>query len=132
MKQPIVINVLDTKHYQDCHIPTSLNIPLDQLETYATAHFKKDDCLIVYCAHYECSASKNAFKLLTQQGFSNVYAYEGGIVEWKQKEYPLVGNCILFEKYFKNPPKPPQNPDQTIKTISAEELKSIMQKYNML
>jgi rhodanese-related sulfurtransferase len=125
MKQPIVINALDREHYQDCHIKNSINVPLDALTEYAK-QLKKDDYIIVYCAHYDCPVSKNAYKLLTQLGFTHVAAYEGGIVEWRQKQYPLVGNCALYEKFFQNPPQA-RNPETGIKTISAEELKSIMQ-----
>ncbi|MGC2310516.1 MAG: rhodanese-like domain-containing protein [Candidatus Babeliaceae bacterium] len=131
MKQPIIINALDTEHYQDCHIKNSIGVPLNELENYANTKLKKDDYIIVYCAHYECPISREAYKLLTKLGFTNVQAYEGGVVEWKQKNYPLVGACALFERFFKNPPQP-KAPEKGMRTVSAEELKSIMHKYNML
>lgn len=89
----IVINVLPQEYYTKCHIRGSINVPLEQLQGVANESWDKHDKIVVYCANYECSASKSAFKLLHKLGFTQVCAYEGGIKEWCQKEYPIVGSC---------------------------------------
>lgn len=88
----IVINVLPQEYYTKCHIRGSINVPLEQLQGVANESWDKHDKIVVYCANYECSASKSAFSLLDKLGFTQVCAYEGGIKEWCQKGYPIVGS----------------------------------------
>ena len=58
-----IINVLSEEAYNDCHIKNTVNAPLLKLAEYVKK-FPKDTELIVYCASYICSASKNAWRLL--------------------------------------------------------------------
>lgn len=90
----IVINVLGQASFEDCHIKGSVNIPLEELKDYAEA-WDKHEKIVVYCAHHDCKASKNAYNFLKDLGFRNIHAYEGGIREWKQKGYPTVGECKM-------------------------------------
>ncbi len=116
----IVINALKNDAFADCHIPKSINIPLDQLKQ-ASEQFDKDAEIIVYCASNECPVSQRAWHLLTNMGFTNVRAYEGGIREWKQKGFPTAGPC---KAQYLTPPFGESLPEDTkIKTITAEELK---------
>ncbi len=87
-----LINVLDQEYYQDCHIKGSENIPLAELEEKA-AQWDKDEQIVVYCARYECSASRDAAQKLQSLGFSKVMAYEGGTKEWLSKGYDVQGPC---------------------------------------
>lgn len=94
----LVINVLNKGTFKDCSIKRSVHIPIDQLKAYAQKmlsikKWQQDKPLVVYCASYECPLSKHAYKLLKGLGFSNVKAYEGGMRDWKQKGYPVFGNC---------------------------------------
>ena len=89
-----VINVLSEEAYNDCHILGSLNVPLKKLKT-AAEKWNKEQEIIVYCASYTCPASKEAFKVLKELGFANIWAYEGGMKEWKQKGLDSVGPCVL-------------------------------------
>lgn len=91
----IVVNVLSEDYYHKCHIKDSINVPLAQLQSIASESWNKNDKIVVYCANYECPASRNAFKLLEKLGFTHVCAYEGGIKEWCQKGYPIVGECAV-------------------------------------
>ena len=115
-----VINVLGDTTYNDCHIKNTINVPLSQLEEFVKT-LARDEELIVYCASYKCPASSNAQQLLTDLGFSNVRAYEGGINEWYQKGYPCEGPCkeaYIHEKVVK-----PFEIEILVKEISAEEVK---------
>ena len=94
---PIVVNVLSKETYDDAHIQGSINIPLGEIED-ATHDWPKDKHIVVYCASYQCPASKEAAKQLRRAGFTRVYAYEGGTKEWLEKttegqfpEFPVMG-----------------------------------------
>lgn len=112
-----IINVLSPYYYQDCHIKGSINIPLEMLEETAKKLDKNEE-IILYCAHYQCPASKKAWHILNDLGFTNSKAYEGGIVEWYQLGYPIEG--VAKESYLQQPHE--KENDDSIKTISAEEL----------
>ena len=87
-----VINVLDSALFEECHIKGSVNVPYNQLAEYVQ-QFPKGTELVVYCAHYDCGLSRKAWHLLDTLGYTNIYAYEGGIVEWYQMGYPVEGPC---------------------------------------
>lgn len=82
-EQFLLINVLDPEYFQDCHIPTSVNIPLKDLEEKIKS-YDKNQPIITYCASYECLESDKAYKTLKKLGFKNVHVYKGGIKEWKE------------------------------------------------
>jgi len=89
----VVINVLTKESYDDCHIKGSINIVLTELEEKVKA-LDKTKSFVVYCANYECSASRRAFELMRGFGFDNVVTYEGGTEEWKEKGFPTEGPCV--------------------------------------
>ncbi|MBM18336.1 MAG: sulfurtransferase [Epsilonproteobacteria bacterium] len=89
-----VINVLDEKYYQDCHITGSINIPFDTL-IHKISSWDKDTKIILYCAKLSCPKSKQAYELLSELGFSNILEYPGGIKEWLEHGLPTTGACIL-------------------------------------
>lgn len=90
----IIINVLDEKFYQDCHIKGSINIPFDQL-LEKTSSWDKEKDVVVYCATATCSKSKKAYLLLQDLGFFNLHEYAGGIQEWLQRGFETSGDCKL-------------------------------------
>lgn len=88
----MVVNVLNPTSFKDCHIKGSVNIPMDKLKT-RLKRVSKDKKIVVHCASYECPLSKAAYKKLKGIGFNNVRSYEGGMREWKKREYPVIGKC---------------------------------------
>jgi rhodanese-related sulfurtransferase len=115
----VLINVLDMSACQDCKIAGSLCVPRNQLESYA-AKFSKDTEIILYCAHSNCPQSRLAWHILHDAGFTNIYAYEGGMREWFQKKYPTEGACTM--DYIHAPLESARDEDPQVKTISAQEL----------
>ena len=89
----VVINVLTKESYDDCHIKGSINIVLTEFEEKAKT-LDKAKFFVVYCANYECSASRRAFELMRGLGFNNVVSYEGGMEEWKEKGFSTEGACV--------------------------------------
>jgi rhodanese-related sulfurtransferase len=126
MEKLIVINALVKKYYDDCHILGSISVPLDKIEAYASKLDKKTP-IVVYCGFYTCPVSEKAWRILNALGFTNIWAYEGGIAEWSQKGYPCAGACQ--EEYLSRQEKPQK---RDIKTISAEELKKKMEEAGLL
>lgn len=118
--QLVVINVLDKKYYDDCHITGSINIAHTQF-TAMIATLNKDHHYVVYCARYACSASSFCAKLLHDAGFEHVLAYEGGMAEWYQKGYPYQGPAVM--DYLKgNNVQDTDHEHTDVVTITAEAL----------
>lgn len=91
-KRVMVVNVLDSEYYKDCHIKGSVNVPFDQLEIFAQ-QLDKDTEIIFYCSNYMCTGSGKAAKLFQQKGFKRVWAYEAGMNEWYRNGLPVEGSC---------------------------------------
>jgi len=119
----IVINVLASHYSDDCHIKGTLAVPLDKLEAFVEP-LPRDTQIVVYCAHYQCPKSEEAWRLLKRLGFTNCYAYEGGMREWCQKNYPTEGACQL--SYLKEESRKPMREKTDIRTITAEALKALL------
>lgn len=120
----MVINVLDRQYAEDCRIKGSISVPLSELAAFVEK-MPRDTYIIVYCARYTCSKSRDAYKKLEQLGFTNIKAYEGGMQEWVAKGLPHEGPCeldYLKEKVSK------QQPTKGIATINAEELLELLPK----
>lgn len=78
----IIIDVRSENEYKDGHIESSINIPLDKIETIK---YNKYDKIIVYCA--SGTRSKEAALKLIDMGYNNIYDM-GGLINWK---YDIVG-----------------------------------------
>lgn len=81
----MLVNVLSPEYFNKRHIRTSINIPHegpDFARTVEKVAGSKDRTVIVYCASFECDASKKAAEKLESAGFTDVYAYEGGTKDW--------------------------------------------------
>lgn len=122
----IIINVLDVDSYKDCHIPSSISIPFSELKGYAQSRLNRDTRIIVYCAHYQCSKSREAAGLLSRLGFEHVEAYEGGMAEWYQMGFASAGVCAAdyLKTHHEHPPK--ISNEYNIATITALELKKLL------
>ena len=121
-KKPIVLNVLSKESYEDCRINDSENAPLDNLASYVNA-FDKEQLIVVYCASYSCPASRNAWKLLNELGFKNLYAYEGGIAEWRELGFPTEGACRA--PYLSETHERPEKSGD-MREVNAKELRRMM------
>ena len=96
--QLLIINVLGKRYWEDARIKGSISAPL-RILTEESKKWDKEQEIVVYCACRECDASEKAFILLKQLGFTNVWAYEGGIREWWKLGYPCEGPCA--EQYLR-------------------------------
>jgi len=91
-----ILNVLPEEYYRKEHIKGSENISVKEENFEEEVESKvgsKDKPIVVYCASNECPASKAAAEKLEKAGFTNVRAYEGGMQDWKDAEYPVEGSA---------------------------------------
>ncbi|MFP4370439.1 MAG: rhodanese-like domain-containing protein [Candidatus Kapaibacterium sp.] len=87
-ERPVIIDVCEPFEYQKEHIRGAINIPMGFLEiTMENNPFgvKKDDEIIVYCAHG--IRSKQAARILKNMGYCNVKSLAGGISVYNSKSH---------------------------------------------
>lgn len=82
-----LLDVRTTEEYDEGHLENSVLIPVKELEK-RISEIPKDKPVIVYCK--SGSRSSQAAKVLTENGFTQIYKMVGGITEWIAKGYPTV------------------------------------------
>jgi rhodanese-related sulfurtransferase len=127
-----LINVLDKTLFDDCHIPGSINLSIENYKKVAK-DWPKDSKIVVYCSNYMCEASGHCSKNLKKMGFDAVYDYDEGMAGWYQahlsdpEEYPVNGPCE--QKYLTMENKQPVPHDDSSKdfsVITTQELKELI------
>ena len=87
--EAVVVDIRDRKEFGEGRITGSINIPLNSLKSRVNELSKfKDKQIIVADKMGQHSAM--AVKQLNAEGFSNVSRLNGGIVDWKASNLPLV------------------------------------------
>jgi len=130
----VIVNVLDKEYYDDCHIKGSINVPFENLKSYAKANWDKDTTeIVVHCTNYKCTASAAGWEMLHALGFKKVFAYEGGTAEARQVGIPVEGPCK--EGYLQDYEKVASTSDKkndgesSVVIISAEDLKKKLEEF---
>jgi rhodanese-related sulfurtransferase len=77
--------------FQLSHIPGSLNVSSFEQARELLSPVDKDEEIVVYCSDANCIASQAAYRFLTENGYSNVRRYAGGLSDWQMAGYPLEG-----------------------------------------
>lgn len=89
-----LINTLSNDHFEETHVPNSINIPLEEkrfVERVEEATGGKDKEVVLYCASAECPSSTKAAETLEQNGFSHVIDFETGAKGWQDAGMSLEG-----------------------------------------
>jgi rhodanese-related sulfurtransferase len=89
----VLINVLPRGAFNERHIRTSINIPVDDsrfTQKVEAVAGSKDRDVVVYCGSFECNASPKAAQKLERAGFTHVYDFEGGTRDWFQYKQPQL------------------------------------------
>ncbi len=121
-----IINVLPKELYDDCHIKGSEHVDYEDVEAKIASMNPKDH-YVIYCADYLCMSSQHVAKMMIDRGFSNVWEYSGGIVEWYQKQYPVEGPCA--EEYLTQDNEPLSGMQHEVPVITSEELLEKIQEF---
>lgn len=127
-----LVNVLDKAFFDDCHIPGSLNIPMQDVKKHAEKWSKKAD-VVIYCSNYSCEASTHCCKQLSAMGFESVWDYDEGMAGWYQEHkkdpelYPIVGPAKQPYLTMDNKPLSDEvEHDSQVKVITTDKLKALI------
>ena len=71
----IILDVRTISEYKDGHIPNSINIPVEDIESVASKYKDKSTPFFVYCLSGARSAS--AARVMNQMGYENVTDMRG-------------------------------------------------------
>ena len=86
-KNYIIIDVRDENSYKAGHVPTSINVPSNELDKHLNK-LPKNKILIFYCYHVVCFAAPKAALKLAKKGFE-VMEMVGGFDEWQKHGHPV-------------------------------------------
>ena len=78
----VLLDVRSPQEYREGHIPSSQNVPLQQLDKVEELTENKDTILYVYC--HSGARSRQAVSLLKHMGYTNVHNI-GGIAAYSGK-----------------------------------------------
>ena len=86
----LFIDVRSEDEYKSGHIEGAIHIPVSEIKNRLD-ELPIDRPIIVYCNGSGCDRSGRAAKILTENGFTQVYDMVGlGIFEWEEKGYPII------------------------------------------
>jgi len=86
-------NVLSKESFRPgANIPGSTWVPLDAIREKFVGQLVpgKGETIVVYCGGPACPSSKRAAVKLQALGYTNVFAYEGGLSDWAENGLPLA------------------------------------------
>lgn len=81
----VVLNVLAGEHFEQAHIPGSRNAPVDDPGFISKVESLAEDRstpVVVHCSGPPNSASRKAAVKLEGAGFTTVFHYAGGMMDW--------------------------------------------------
>jgi len=88
--EALIVEVLDRPYFRKFHLPGAVNIPVSgdfDAEILRRAP-DRDRPIVVYCLDRACDASRRAAARLEALGYTAVYDYEGGKVDWRDAGLP--------------------------------------------
>jgi rhodanese-related sulfurtransferase len=98
-----LVEVLPTKVYEAEHLPGAINLPLTRFNQQDIAVLRRDRPVIVYCYDAQWDLSPRAASRLENLGFTQVYDYVTGKVDWlanglaaegKEARSPRAKDCV--------------------------------------
>lgn len=95
--QLLAIHVLSEIEYDIQHIPKSINIPVDLIETSPKMPQDRNSEVLFYCMGVKCPYSELAAQKAQKMGYQKIYWFRGGIEEWYQYNYPMNTNEKIMQ-----------------------------------
>ncbi len=86
----VLVDVSSPESYERGHIPGAINIPLEEIEKKAGKVLNRRERIFVYSRDSRCS--HEAARKLVDLGFARVWDYEGGLEDWREGGYPVIGS----------------------------------------
>ena len=91
-KRFTLVDALSRESYGKGHICGAVNIPLELMEMDAPGFINEDETVVVYSCSKDCAVSAVAVDKLTTLGYDKVLRYEGGLEEWRERGFCIVGD----------------------------------------
>ncbi|MDO3377352.1 rhodanese-like domain-containing protein [Geoalkalibacter halelectricus] len=88
----ILVDARIPEVYREGHIAGAVPLPLADVDAYLDdflARFAPDQQLILYCSGYGCPDSFDLGLRLIDEGYLDVWSYEGGMPEWRAAGLPV-------------------------------------------
>ncbi len=86
-KNELILDVRRPDEYQQCHIESSRNIPVDQVANFVD-ELRKYSAIYIHCKRG--GRAKTAFDVLSNAGLSNlVCIHDAGMDQWLESGYPV-------------------------------------------
>src|SRR4029079_13842443 len=83
-----IVDVLPAPEYAEDHLPGAVNLPLRKIEAEALRVLDPSRALLVYCPGLGGALNRRASCRLETLGFTEVYDYWTGILDWKTAGLP--------------------------------------------
>lgn len=80
----VIFDVNGTDSYQKGHIPGAINYETAKDNLSSVLPSDKGALIVAYCGSPMCKAYKEAAGAASEQGYTNVKHYSGGISGWKK------------------------------------------------
>ncbi len=74
------------------HIPSSINVPMDQLKSFDFSKFREKNMLFL-C--HSGMRTRNAMHIISAKNFSQAACLEGGLEKWKEAGLPVEKNTNI-------------------------------------
>jgi rhodanese-related sulfurtransferase/CBS domain-containing protein len=84
-----LVEVLPEAEYAEAHLPGAVNIPLKRLDREAAEALDRERPVVVYCYDCLCDLSPRAACQLETLGFTRVYDYTPGKIDWLAHNLPV-------------------------------------------
>jgi rhodanese-related sulfurtransferase len=101
-EKPVLLDITPEPSYQKLHPRSAINIPVERLKdtqvarSYITNSARE---IVIFAENHETESAWEAAELLHEQGFNNLYIYEGGKAKW-------VEDGLSFQAVHYPPPAP--------------------------
>jgi rhodanese-related sulfurtransferase/CBS domain-containing protein len=93
-----LLEVLPAEEYNEAHLPGAINLPLKKLDRQSAKQLDPNQPIITYCHDFQCDLSNRAAWRLESLGFSSVYRYAAGKLDWFAFGFPMEGELAVFPK----------------------------------
>jgi len=87
----IFIDARDYVEYEIGHIRGAITLPYEDFDKYKSVleSISKDTPLVTYCDGADCDLSILLGDKLFEMGYSQVYIFFGGWIDWQENNYPI-------------------------------------------
>ena len=90
-KRTVIVDARTEDEYRQGHIPKAINVPPEKVDVIGSFFPRNKKVPIVfYCRGPRCGLSKQAAAAAENEGYSNLFIYQGGYPEWVEKGYKTV------------------------------------------